>query len=100
MKPFDIFLIVVSTFFLGTNLVAVKIGVDAAVSAIAFQFGIPFSVIFAWILLGDKFGWRRMIGILIALGGVALIAGKPHSSTSLPHLFVPKPMVDPGRVSA
>ncbi len=63
-------------------------GVDAAVSAIAFQRGIPFSVIFAWILLGENFGWRRMIGILIALAGVALIAGKPHSSTSLPHLFI------------
>ena len=49
MKPFDIFLIVVSTFFLGTNLVAVKIGVGEFPPL--FLMGLRFSVV-VLILIG------------------------------------------------
>jgi len=142
MKLSHISLALIATFFLGTNMVAVKIGVahfppvfmmairftlvtlvlvwfvkpptgewwplfgisvtmgtlhfglffagiagtDAAVTAIIFQLGIPFGVMFAWVLLGERFGWRRGGGIAVAFLGVALIAGSPESRSSLFHM--------------
>lgn len=144
MKLSDLFLLVLSTFVLGTNFVAVKIGVtqfpplfmmamrftlvaailiwfvkiprsnfrsvflfsitmgtahfglffiglskvDASVTAIIFQLGVPFSIIFARLFLGEHFGWRRSIGILIAFIGVLFVAGAPKSESNLPHLFI------------
>lgn len=63
-------------------------GVDASVSAIVFQLGIPFGVIFAWIFLGERFGWRRATGIGIAFFGVVLIAGSPGQESSLFHILL------------
>jgi len=144
MKITDYFLILLSTFILGVNYVAVKIGVaefpplfmvalrftivasiliwfakapgeyfpavllfsftmgllhfglifigfervDASLVAIIFQLGVPFSVIFARIFLGEDFGWRRWVGIGIAFSGAVLIAGAPQSSSNLFYLMI------------
>lgn len=144
MKTTDYLLVFLSTFILGVNYVAVKIGVnefpplfmvalrftivasiliwfakpprehflavlffsftmgvihfglifigfekvDASLVAIIFQLGIPISVIFAWVFLGEKFGWRRWLGIAIAFSGAALIAGAPQSSSNLFYLLI------------
>ena len=144
MKFVDLLLLVLSTFFLGTNFVAVKIGVeqfpplfmmamrftlvavllipfvkaprdrmfqvflisvsmgtahfglffigisgvDAAITAIIFQLGVPFSIIFAWLFLHETFGRRRAFGILIAFVGVIFIAGTPGSQSSHLHMFI------------
>jgi len=144
MKITDLLLLVLSTFLLGTNFVAVKIGVqqipplfmmamrftlvagllipfvkmprarllpvflisvsmgtahfglffvgisqvDAAVTAIIFQLGVPFSIIFAWIFLREAFGWRRTIGIAIAFVGVMFVAGSPKSDSSPVHMGI------------
>ncbi len=62
--------------------------VDASLVAIIFQLGVPMSVIFAWIFLGEKFGWRRWLGIGIAFSGAALIAGAPQSNSNLFYLMI------------
>lgn len=58
-------------------------GVDAATTAIAIQLQVPFSTLLAAIFFQDMPGWRRLAGIGLAFGGVALLAGEP----SLPNLF-------------
>lgn len=61
-------------------------GVDPSVSSIILQLGTPFSALMAWAMLNDTFGWRRAIGMLIAFGGVVIIAGEPSVSSSLFHV--------------
>ena len=51
---------------------------DAATAAISIQLQVPFASILAAIFLGDRLGWRRALGMVIAFGGVALIAGEPR----------------------
>ena len=62
--------------------------VDASLVAIIFQLGVPMSVIFAWIFLGERCGWRRWLGIAIAFSGAALIAGAPQSSSNIFYLAI------------
>lgn len=54
------------------------VGMDAAITAIVMQLCTPFAAGFAWIMLGERFGWRRSSGVAIALFGVSLIAGQPE----------------------
>jgi len=63
-------------------------GVDPSVASIILQLGTPFSALMAWLMLNDAFGWRRAIGMLIAFGGVAIVAGEPSVSSSLFHVGV------------
>ncbi|MEO1135778.1 MAG: DMT family transporter [Pseudomonadota bacterium] len=46
----------------------------ASASAIAIQLHVPFATILAVIFLGDRPGWRRLLGITLAFFGVAVIA--------------------------
>jgi O-acetylserine/cysteine efflux transporter len=52
--------------------------IDTSTSAIVMQLQVPFGVIMAAVFLGEKFSWRHGLGMLIAFGGVALIAGAPR----------------------
>lgn len=61
-------------------------GTGAALGAFVLQLGVPFSALFAWLLLGDAFGWRRTLGTAIALCGVAIMVGAPGKRVS--HLHV------------
>lgn len=63
-------------------------GVDVAVAAVALQLGVPFSAILAWVMMGDKFGWRRAVGMAIAFGGVAVIAGEPEGTSKISSLVL------------
>jgi O-acetylserine/cysteine efflux transporter len=51
---------------------------DASTSAIVLQLQVPFGVIMAALLLGEKLTWRHGLGLLVAFAGVALIAGAPR----------------------
>jgi len=55
---------------------------DASTSAIVLQLQVPFGVVMAALLLGEKLSWRHMAGLAIAFGGVALIAGAPRLEAS------------------
>ena len=51
---------------------------DASTAAISIQLQVPISSALAAMFLGDKLGWRRALGMVIAFAGVALIAGEPR----------------------
>jgi O-acetylserine/cysteine efflux transporter len=51
---------------------------DASTSAIVLQLQVPFGVVMAALLLGEKLSWRHVAGLAIAFAGVALIAGAPR----------------------
>jgi O-acetylserine/cysteine efflux transporter len=53
---------------------------DAATSSIAVQLQTPFAAIMAAFFFGERLGWRRIVGMAIAFGGVLLIAGEPRFS--------------------
>ena len=63
-------------------------GIDAAVTAIAVQLGVPFSALLAALLERDRLNNRQVVGMLIAFGGVWILAGEPRTATSLPHLLM------------
>ncbi|WP_411820763.1 DMT family transporter [Hyphococcus formosus] len=46
----------------------------ASTAAIAMELTVPFATILAMLFLGDKPGWRRILGITLAFLGVAIIA--------------------------
>ena len=56
---------------------------DGSTAAIAIQLQVPFSALLATVLLNDPPGWRRVIGMAVAFGGVILIAGEPRFAGSL-----------------
>ncbi|TVT54562.1 MAG: EamA family transporter [Sedimenticola thiotaurini] len=58
-------------------------GADAATTALMIQLGIPFSVILATLLFSDSLGWGRVVGMLLAFTGAALLAGEPQGATPL-----------------
>jgi len=46
----------------------------ASAAAIAIELNVPFATILAILFLGDRPGWRRLLGITFAFAGVAVIA--------------------------
>lgn len=63
-------------------------GVDAATGAIAIQLTVPFSAIMAAVFFNDRLGWKRGAGMLLAFGGVAVLAGEPTLPQPLPLVLV------------
>ena len=55
---------------------------DVSNAAIASQLGVPFTTILSVIFLGDRLGWRRVLGIAVAFSGVVILAGTPHVSAN------------------
>lgn len=58
-------------------------GLDASTAAILIQLEVPFGTLLAVLLLGDRIGFWRIAGMLLAFGGVALIAGQPQMRNAL-----------------
>ncbi|MCH6588748.1 MAG: EamA family transporter [Proteobacteria bacterium] len=53
-------------------------GVDASTAVLVLQLEVPFLILLGAVLLKEKPGWRRWLGIAIAFIGVAFIAGEPR----------------------
>ncbi len=53
-------------------------GTDAGVAAILAQTQVPFAALVAWLVLGDKPGWRSILGQAVAFAGVIVLAGEPR----------------------
>jgi O-acetylserine/cysteine efflux transporter len=51
---------------------------DASTVAIATQLGVPFSTVLSVWLLGEHIHWRRVLGIVLAFAGVAVIGFDPR----------------------
>jgi O-acetylserine/cysteine efflux transporter len=52
---------------------------DAAVGTVLVQLGVPFSSLLAALFLGDRLGWRRLLGMLVAFGGVLVLFWDPSA---------------------
>ncbi|UCH73241.1 MAG: EamA family transporter [Rhodospirillales bacterium] len=63
-------------------------GVDASTAAIVIQLEVPFATLLAALFLGDRIGIWRIAGMILAFGGVALIAGQPQMQDELLPLFL------------
>ncbi|MDQ2694409.1 MAG: DMT family transporter [Pseudomonadota bacterium] len=50
---------------------------DVSSVAIAAQLYVPFSALLAMLVLGETLGWRRILGIAVAFGGVLVIGFDP-----------------------
>jgi O-acetylserine/cysteine efflux transporter len=57
--------------------------VDAAVAAITIQIQVPFAALLSAVLYRDPPGWRRMLGMALAILGVGILAGEPRTSSAL-----------------
>lgn len=57
--------------------------VDAAVAAITIQIQVPFAALLSAVLYRDPPGWRRMLGMALAILGVGILAGEPRTSSEL-----------------
>lgn len=51
-------------------------GLEAGSTAVVIQLGVPFSVLLAWAVFGDRPDRRTVLGIALAFAGVALLAGE------------------------
>ncbi len=64
-------------------------GTNASTAAILIQLEVPFAVLLAAVVFGDRIGMWRVGGMLLAFGGVALITGQPQMQDELlPMLLV------------
>jgi O-acetylserine/cysteine efflux transporter len=53
-------------------------GVDASTAVLVLQLEVPFLILLGAVLLKERPGWRRWLGIAITFVGVAFIAGEPR----------------------
>ncbi len=58
-------------------------GLDASTAVIVVQLEAPILILLGTILLKEKFGWYRALGMVLAFGGVAVIAGEPRLEDNL-----------------
>ena len=58
-------------------------GIDASTSALLIQLEVPFGLITAWLILGEKISLKQGVGMLIAFAGAILIVGSPKLSNDL-----------------
>lgn len=61
-------------------------GAEASTASIVIQLQVPFASILAAFFFKDKLGWRRGVGMAVAFGGVAIIAGRSSGNSDLTHL--------------
>jgi O-acetylserine/cysteine efflux transporter len=63
-------------------------GVDVSIVAIFNLLSVPFAVLFARLILNDRFGWRKICGMGIAFVGMLILLGEPATTASPLHLVV------------
>ena len=63
-------------------------GIDASTAALLVQLEVPFGLLVAWLLLGDRVSMKQAIGIVVAFSGAVLILGEPRLSGNLIYAFL------------
>jgi O-acetylserine/cysteine efflux transporter len=63
-------------------------GIDASTAALLVQLEVPFGLLLAWLLLGERVSARQGIGMIVAFGGALLIIGEPRLSGDLIYAFM------------
>jgi len=63
-------------------------GIDASTAALLVQLEVPFGLLLAWMVFGDRISPKQALGIVIAFGGAVLIIGEPRLSGDLVYAFL------------
>ena len=63
-------------------------GIDASTAALLVQLEVPFGLLMAWLVLGDRITLKQGCGIAIAFAGAMLIIGEPKLSGDLIYAFM------------
>lgn len=83
--PKDIKALFLISFFVGAGHFALMFlglaNAEASSVSVVVQLGVPFATLMSMAFLGEKVGWRRGLGIILAFTGVLLIAVDPSSFT-------------------
>ena len=61
-------------------------GVDVSIVAIFTMLGVPCSVLFARLLLQERFGWKKCLGMAVAFAGIVILFGEPAATASPVHM--------------
>lgn len=64
------------------------LGIDAGTMSVAIQLEVPMAAFLAAFLLGDSLGWRRILGMSLAVCGVMLLASEPKVLENLDALII------------
>ncbi len=54
-----------------------RLGVDSTTAALIWQMQVPLTVLIAYVALDERFGWREIAGLGVALAGVGIFFGEP-----------------------
>lgn len=63
-------------------------GIDASTAALLVQLEVPFGLLMAWLVFGERISTRQALGMLIAFGGAILIIGEPKLAGDLVYAFM------------
>ena len=63
-------------------------GIDASTAALLVQLEVPFGLILAWLVFGDRISLKQGLGIAIAFAGAILIIGEPKLAGNLVYAFM------------
>ena len=63
-------------------------GIDASTAALLVQLEVPFGLILAWLVFGDRISPKQALGIVIAFSGAVLIIGEPKLAGDLIYAFM------------
>jgi O-acetylserine/cysteine efflux transporter len=63
-------------------------GLPATTANLVLQSEVPFAVILGWLVAGERLGWRKSLGTVVALAGVATVIGLPREPPPLGPVFL------------
>jgi len=63
-------------------------GIDASTAALLVQLEVPFGLILAWLVFGERISLKQGLGIAIAFAGAILIIGEPKLAGDLVYAFM------------
>ena len=63
-------------------------GIEASTAALLVQLEVPFGLILAWLVFGDRISLKQGLGIAIAFTGAILIIGEPKLAGDLVYAFM------------
>ena len=72
----------------GTSFLALKLAGDLSSPAIVTQVYVPMAVLLAWWVLGERFGWRTVVGVALSFAGVLVLGFDPMVLAQPAALFV------------